>query len=37
MKHVQARLSFREELLNSFHYCGGPVWHVQPCLCAGKT
>ena len=37
MKVVQARLSFRKELQNSFHHCGGPVWLVEACLCAGKT
>ena len=37
MNHVQARLSFRKELQSSFHHCGGPVWLVQACLCAGKT
>ena len=37
MKHVQACLSFRENRESSFHFCGGPVRHVQACLCAGKT
>ena len=37
MKLVQACLSGREGRESSFHVCGGPMWLVEACLCAGKT
>ena len=37
MKPVSACLSAREDRESSFHHCGGPVWFLQACLCAGKA
>ena len=34
---VQACLSVRKVLENSFHYCSGLVGHVQSCLCVGRS
>ena len=37
MKAVQASLSGREDRESSFYRCGGHVWLVESCLCAGTT
>ena len=36
MKHVEARLSSRDERESSFHLCGGHESLVQACLSTGN-
>ena len=36
MNRVQTCLYIRKARESSFHYCGGPVKHVEACLSAGN-
>ena len=37
MKLVQTCLYTKKVRESSFHYCGGPVKHVEACLSAGNS